>query len=591
MNSNNSNSNAFLSWLPYLVFFAVVLIYFTFFGNYIFFYQEKSSLFIFSLDFLFENLHQPGGFLIWFGKFFITFYYNPVIGAILLSAILTLVIILISGIITLLTGKKNSLIPFVVGASLFYLQTDYSFMLFNILGLLLELSFFLIAVKYKTFFKGWLPVFLMPLFFCVTGGFLWIFLLCMTFYLILYKEKNGGIRIIALWLVALVTFYLSKEFLFFQSGKTLMTFPFTNINNGSQRIMFLSVAGIISILPVLAKIKFGLPEKLRTSEFSLNLIASFLVVIIVVIIGVQRFDIKTKQYFYVEKLFYEDKYDEVITFNTINPPNNSLTIFLNNISLCETDKLDDLLFHFPQSPDGKTLFLKWEMIGEILNRGGYFYYTIGMINEAHRWAFENMVMRGLTPEGLKMLIKTELINRNYEVASKYIAILKNTIFYRKEANAFEKLLFNDDAVNADPELGPKKQNKLNTDFFSITDDPYINIERVLANDSLNKKAFEYKVAFLLLRKDYQGIAKILPKFENFEFTKFPVHVEEAAMILSLFTNGKLPYLGNLVVNRNTELRWNQYLSLFQQYKTDLKAAEPELKRQFGNTFWYWSFYK
>ncbi len=49
------------------------------------------------------------------------------------------------------------------------------------------------------------------------------------------------------------------------------------------------------------------------------------------------------------------------------------------------------------------------MAGEILNRGGYFYYTIGMINEAHRWAFENMVMKGLSPEGLKMLIKTEII--------------------------------------------------------------------------------------------------------------------------------------------------------------------------------------
>src|SRR5664280_2190811 len=103
--------------------------------------------------------------------------------------------------------------------------------------------------------------------------------------------------------------------------------------------------------------------------------------------------------FYVEKLFYEDKFDEVIAFNTANPPTNSLTVYLNNIALCETDKLDDQLFHFLQSPEGKTLFLKWEMVSEILNHGGYFYYTIGMINEAHRWAFENMVMKGHSPEG------------------------------------------------------------------------------------------------------------------------------------------------------------------------------------------------
>jgi hypothetical protein len=591
MNTNNRKSNSFISWLPYLVFFAVSFIYFAFFGNYISYYQEKSSLFIFSADFLYENLHQPGGFLIWFGKFFTTFYYNPVIGAILLSAFLTLVIILASGIISLLTGKKYSLIPFIIGVSLFYLQTDYRFMLFNILGILLELTFFLIAVKYRSFLKGWLPFFLMPFCYCVTGGFLWIFLLCMTLYLALYKENNRGIRIIVLWLVTLVTFYLSKEFIFFQSGKTLMTFPFTNIITGSQRIMFLSVAGIISILPVLAKTKIRLPGKPVISEFSLNLIASFLVVIIVVIIGVQRFDVKTKQYFCVEKLFYEDKFDEVIAFNTLNPTNNSLTIFLNNIALCETDKLNDLLFHFPQSSDGKTLFLKWEMIGEILDRGGYFYYTIGMINEAHRWAFENIVMKGLTPEDLKMLIKTDLINGNYKVASKYINILKNTAFYNKEAKAFEKLLFNDVAISTDPDLGEKRQNKIGTDFFSITDDPYINIERILLNDSLNKKAFEYKLAFMLLKKNYPGIAKELPKFESYGFTKFPVHIEEAMEALSVMNKDKLLIPGKLQISNDTETRWTQYLTVFQQYGTDPKASEPALRKQFGNTFWYWAFYR
>ena len=63
-----------------------------------------------------------------------------------------------------------------------------------------------------------------------------------------------------------------------------------------------------------------------------------------------------------------------------------------------------------------------------------------MINEAQRWAYENMVMKGITPEDLRMLIKTEIINGNYSVASKYVSILKNTIFYRKEAKDFERVL-------------------------------------------------------------------------------------------------------------------------------------------------------
>lgn len=591
MNQSKTKVNPFLSWLPYLVFFAASFVYFGFFGNYLFFYQEKSSLFILSYDFLLENLHQPGGFLVWLGKFFSTFYFFPFAGAAILSSILTLIIISISKIIQSLNGKEGGFFSVLIGAGLFYLHTDYRLLLFNSLGLFLQLCFFLLVIKYLTFLKGWGAVILVPLCFYLTGGFTWVFLLFTTLYFVLDKENNGWIRIIALWFISFITLYLSKEFLFFQSGKTLMTFPFTDSNTGSQKILFLSITGIISILPVLAKIKIRMPEKLKISEFALSLIGSIFIVIILVIIGLLRFDNKTKQYFYVEKLFYEDKFDEVIAFNTANPPNNSLTIFLNNIALCETDKLGDLLFHFPQSPDGKTLFLKWEMVGEILNRGGYFYYTIGMINEAHRWAFENMVMKGHSPEGLKMLIKTELINGNYKVASGYINILKKTLFYRQNAIKFEKLLSSDTAFNSDTDLLKRRQTRVENDFFSITDNPYINLEMILSTDSLNRKAFEYRIAYMLLKKNYKGIAHELPYYEKFGFNRLPINVEEAALALAVSNKGKLPDMGHLQISKNTEQRWNQYLGVLQQYGNDVRSAEPALRRRFGDTFWYYVFYK
>jgi hypothetical protein len=395
----------------------------------------------------------------------------------------------------------------------------------------------------------------------------------------------------ALWCISLLSLYISKEFLFFQSVKTLIIFPFSDNIRGIQQITFISVAGIISILPLLAKIKISLPEKLRISDFSSSLIYSFLLVIIIAFIGFQRFDIKKKQYFFVEKLFYENKFNELITFNTLNPPGNSLTIFLNNIALCETGQLDDNLFHSPQNPEGSTLFLKWDMVDEILKRGAYFYYTIGMINEAHRWAFENMVMKGQTPEGLKMLIRTDLINGNYNVALAYISILKKTLFYREDAKKFEKLLFSDTAVNADKELGSKRRTKVENDFFSITDNPYINLELILANDTLNRKAFEYKLAYMMLKKNFKGIAHELPVFEKLGFKRLPVHIEEAALALAVSNDGNLPYTGHLYITRNTEQRWNQYLDVLQQYKNDVKAAEPALRRQFGDTYWYYVFFR
>lgn len=574
-----------------MVFFAGSFIYFGFFGNYEFFYQEKSSLFIFSFDFLRENLHQPGGLLIWLAKFLSTFFYYPVAGAVIFSAVIILIILSISKIIGLLTGKDAKIFPFIIGLTLFWLQTEYRFLLYNNLGILLQLALSWLAIKYSKQLNGWIPVVITPLWYFATGGFAWVFSLMLTFCFIFDKEKKGWIKIIALWCLNFLIIYISQEILFFQPIKILLLFPFTDINTGLQQIFFLSVTGILSFLPLISKIKLRLPSRISVSEFTASIIITIFMILILFIIGLQRFDKKVAQYFQIENLFYQHKYNEVIAFNTANPSTNSLTNFLNNIALCENDKLNDLLFHFQQSPDGQALFLKWEMSREILKRGGYFYYTIGMVNEAHRWAFENMVMKGHSPEGLKMLITTELITGNYKVASKYIDILKNTIFYKKEANAFEKLLFNDSAVNADPELGEKRKNRLESDFFSITDDPYINIERILATDSLNRNAFEYKLAFLLLKKDYQGIAKELPKFQTLGFTKLPAHIEEATVALSLLNKGNLPDLGNIQITGDTELRWIQFLTIFQQYGANPKAAEPALRKQFGNTFWYYAFYR
>jgi hypothetical protein len=352
-----------------------------------------------------------------------------------------------------------------------------------------------------------------------------------------------------------------------------------------------AVAILLIFLPLLARTSYPAFVKSRFNAATINYLAAGITLLFMILISLRMFDRKNQQYFHTEKLFFEGNYEELLKFSTKNPPTNSLSVFLNNVALCETGRLDDDLFRTPQSPDGKTLFLKWEMLGEVLKRGGYFYYAAGMINEAHRWAFENMVMKGFTPEDLKMLVKTELINGNYSMASKYISLLGKTIFYRKDAERFRKLPGNDAAIEADPELGYKRRNKVQRDFFSITDDPFVNVEMMLASGSLNKEALQYMVAYLLLKKDYQRIALVLPQFEKFGYKKLPVNLEEAAAAISLLNKGQLPDLGNLKVSAETQARWSQFLTIFRQYNADARAAEPALRRQFGNTFWYYAFYK
>ncbi|MEI6140331.1 MAG: DUF6057 family protein [Mariniphaga sp.] len=576
--------------ISYGLFFLFLATYFSLFESQLFVYQEKTSIFVLSVDFLTENLTQPGGLLVYFTKFLTAFFYYPIAGAIIVSLVITLIVLTISEIIYLLRGKKYPIPALIFGIGLFYLQTNYQFLLIYNLGLLVQLLFFLMSIRYNTHLKGAIPILLAPLCVFMTGGFVWIFLIMTTLNLILQWNIKALIKGLLLLTILSGSFYFFSHFIYFQSINALLLYPFSTVVEGVKFEVYFAIVAVITLLPLLAKVKVTLQKKLRDARVAFYFITFPNLVVALVTVGIIQFDSKTRDYFLVEKLFSQEKYSDVIAYNTAHPSMNILTIFLNNVALCETGKLNDQLFHFPQMPDGSTLFLKWEMQGEVLRRGAYFYYTIGMVNEAQRWAFENMVMKGNTPEGLKMLIKTSLINGNYEMASKYISLLKNTLFYNNDALKYEKFLFNDKLVGSDPDLGEKQKIKMKSDFFVISDNPYVNVERILATDSLNRKAMDYKLAYLLLKKNVKSIAQLLPKLESYGYRKMPVHIEEAALEFKVLKLGPLPQPGNLTFTPETEIRWGDFIVTFKGFNNDLRSAEPALRSKFKDTFWYYAFY-
>jgi len=587
MAKDQTIKNSGIKFLPYLLFFSGSFVFFGFFADYVEFYQEKLALFVFSHDYLIDNLNKPGSILIYFGRFLTTFFYNPVAGAIIISLIICLIIYLISKIIKYVSGIESIIIPLITGTLFFILQTNYQYLLYNNLGVLLQLAFFFLAIRYL---KGFIPVILFPLWYWITGGFAWIFLLMYTFFLVQKSLSKNWPLIISLFAVSFLFVYVLKEFLIFLPFNTLLIYPISIEDTGSQYRIFLPVIAMITLIPYIGKLKIRFPERLNKNDLIGNIIYPMISILLISVSSIINYNNVLKEYFHAENLFYQERYDDLTKYIMKHPTTNRLTIFLNNVGLSETGRLNDLMFHFPQSPDGQSLFLKWEMFGEVLRRGGYFYYTTGMINEAHRWAYENMIMKGITPEGLKMLIKTELINGNYKIASKYNLILKNTLFYRDKASEFDKLLSDDKAVESHPGYGVKRKEKIGHDFFSITDNPYINIERALSFDSLNRKAFMYKLAYLMLTEDYTGIAKGLARLENLGYKKIPLHLEEAALVCRISDSAPLMNLGNLKINPQTEARFNQFLQTFQSSGNSLKTAEPVLKQKFGNTFWYYAFY-
>jgi hypothetical protein len=580
----NRKSLSFEAKLHEKIIFASTLVYLTFFGWYVFYYQEKSAFFPLTSEHFLDKIDVPGGALNYAASFITSLGHVNVLGALAASCTIWLAMVFCRTFLSEGSDDKRILIPLSAGALMFWLQTDYQYPFSHNLGLMLQLFLLNMATKKP---GRWWPLILFPFWFWLTGGFSWIFFFAYALSLIISLKYWGLLRIalMAAWTASLIWF--ASDRILFLTTYTILTHPADLSISGVNRIALVILSGLIIILPVARLIRIRVP-----TAGILSLLTSVLIPLMIIAgISAMKYERDTSDFFRSESLFYEKKYEELIDFNLRNPSRNYITNYLVNIALCETGTLNDRLFSFNQSPEGRTLFMKWEIVGEILRKGGQFYYTMGMINEAHRWAFEYMVMHGPTPEGLKMLAKTEIINGNFLTAKRYVSMLKKSLFYRAEGKYLESLLFNEAAIEKDTELNEKRKIKLATDFFSITDDPVINVKRTVEVDSLNRKAFDYLMAWLLLSKDYKGIVEEWRSLDRYDYKRVPVHIHEAGVAISTLYNIKLPTLKNASAGNEVIINFNRYLQVFNARGADPARAEAALKEQFGTTFWYWVFYR
>jgi hypothetical protein len=152
------------------------------------------------------------------------------------------------------------------------------------------------------------------------------------------------------------------------------------------------------------------------------------------------------------------------------------------------------------------------------------------------------------------------------------------------------MLYKPAVISYDPELGEKIKLLPERDFF-IRPNAVENLDLMLLANRNNKKAFEYKMAWLLLNKDFKGVVYQVKRMKDMKYTRLPLHIEEAVL---LFINYKyeLPYLGDFKIRKETEEHFNQFLTDYQLCKKgNSTESEKLMKTSWGNTFWYYFEFK
>jgi hypothetical protein len=146
------------------------------------------------------------------------------------------------------------------------------------------------------------------------------------------------------------------------------------------------------------------------------------------------------------------------------------------------------------------------------------------------------------------------------------------------------MLFKPELVLGDPELGAKAKLAPRKDFF-FSQNEVLNIDLMLMSNPENKIAFEYKLARLLLEKEFKAVVYQVKKMKDMDYSCLPRHIEEAIV---LFINHKheLPYLGDFGVNPELRNSFDQYAATMEENK-EITDADRLIQTSWGNTYWYY----
>lgn len=215
-------------------------------------------------------------------------------------------------------------------------------------------------------------------------------------------------------------------------------------------------------------------------------------------------------------------------------PSTPMGVACVNLALAQAGQLGDRMFEFYQN-GGEGLFpaFQRDMTSPLPTAEAF--YRLGMINDAQRYFFEAQeAIPNFQKSGRCMtrLAQTNLINGDYAVAEKYLRLLGKTIFYRAWANKTMSLLYDEKAINADPEYGKLRRYRQKGDDYLFSDREMDQMLGLLfVTDYHNKMAFEYLMAYELLQRDLTRFNEYYPLGKYADYNHIPKSYQEALVYM------------------------------------------------------------
>ena len=262
-----------------------------------------------------------------------------------------------------------------------------------------------------------------------------------------------------------------------------------------------------------------------------------------------------------------------------------------NLALSHKGQLLDKLFDYPQSGIMSLVAAddQSDRIPDVIALDSHIYYQMGNVAHSQNKAFDASVgVRFGSPSMMMRLIKTNLAWGAYEVAGKYISEMEKTWWYGKEAREMRRFLWNDEAVESDPELGYLRRCIPPADHF-VGMDPHKDLELILGVAPDNAAARDYYVSYMLLAKDVEGLKSYIendPKAYNPDGSLHQ-HLQEAVLV---YSEEDEAYCREHGVTDATFSRYQSFKRRFLELGASNGNPIRDMK-SFSDTYWYYFMFK
>lgn len=586
-------------------FFVGIFIFFAFFYNNHLHFEEQVQLFLLTDDYFLSEISIPGGFSGYLGGFLTQFYYSSLVGPFIITLLLLGIQQTTKHIFKVINENRSffplSFLPALYAAMII---CNEFYPLSAVVGFLIAwlLFRFYIAIE-KTRYRFITGILLIPVAYWLTGGsFLMLISVILVFEIfvaIRFQTKSLKSEISEISAPDKLKVWHLATYLILAAGIPLLVRHFLIL----QPLMLTFVSefyyDIFTFVPRPILIFFSIPASLlillcflpvKEKIYQAAIYAQITGIIVSGFFGFRFWtDFRAEQIMKYDNLVRSERWADVIKFAEKIPPRNDLSLAMLNLALAKTGKMGDRMFNFEQNGvDGLFLpaakeFVAFMMVSEI-------FFHLGLINASQEYAFESMEITpkmNSTVRSIKRLAETNLINGQYEVAKKYIKLLKKTIFYHKWAIETEKYLYNDDMIKKHPVWGEKRKMIPKQDFFFPVQNMEAPLKLLLRENPQNRIAFEYLMAFYLLNKDLRNFIDYLPMMNKLNYREAPVSYQEAIMYVIVLTK-KNP-ISNFPFNitEDTKTRMKAYADIYTTYKN----PQELLKERFSGTYWYYIHYK